>query len=515
MVLLRSIATVGGWTMVSRVLGLTRDVLIARYLGAGPVTDAFFVAFKFPNFFRRLFAEGAFNAAFVPQFAGVLEREGREAARLFAEAVLAIMVIVLLPAVILAQIAMPQIMNVLAPGFRADPATFQLAIDLTRLTFPYLLFMALTALFGGILNSVGRFAAAAAAPVVLNIILITALLTLRAVTETPGHALAWGVAVAGVAQFLLLVLALRHAGFALALPRPRLTPGVRRVLRLMIPGTIGAGVVQVNLVIDVILASLLPAGSISYLYYADRLAQLPLGVVGVAVGVALLPLMSRQLSSGDADGAVASQNRSIEITLLLTIPAAVALIAIPQLIVSVLFERGSFDATATQATSQALQAFALGLPAYVLIKALTPGFFARSDTATPVKIAAGAMILNIAVAVTLMQFFAHVGIALATALSAWVNAGLLWAILQRRGLFAPDRRLQKRLPRVVAAALLMGVALYFGAGWLEATSASGALEKFGILVALVLFGVCAFAVLVVAMGGASISELRRSVRRDQ
>ncbi|MCZ6605379.1 MAG: murein biosynthesis integral membrane protein MurJ, partial [Alphaproteobacteria bacterium] len=267
MALLKSIATVSVWTMASRVLGLVRDILIARYLGAGFVADAFFVAFKFPNFFRHLFAEGAFSVAFVPQFAAILEREGRDAARAFAQAALAVLICVLLPATIAAQIAMPQIMLGLAPGFKADPATFQLAVDLTRLTFPYILFMAITALFGGVMNSLGRFAAAAAAPVLLNIVLIAALIFLRLAMETAGHALAWGVLAAGAAQFLLLAVALARAGMALSLPRPRLSPRVKKLMRLMVPGAIGAGVVQINLVVATILASLLPAGSVSYLYY--------------------------------------------------------------------------------------------------------------------------------------------------------------------------------------------------------------------------------------------------------
>jgi putative peptidoglycan lipid II flippase len=500
--------------MASRVLGLARDILIARYLGAGPVADAFFVAFKFPNFFRRLFAEGAFNAAFVPQFASVLEREGKNAARLFAEATLALMVFVLLPAVIVAQAAMPQIMVVLAPGFRTEPATFDLAIALTRLTFPYLLFMALAALFSGIMNSIGRFAAAAAAPILLNIVLIFALLFLRFFTPTPGHALAWGVLVAGIAQFSMLAFALWRSGYSLALPRPHLTPGVRKVLRLMVPGAIGAGVVQVNLVIGTILASLLPAGSISYLYYADRLAQLPLGVIGVAVGIALLPLMSRQLASGDQAGAAQSQNRSIEISLLLTLPAAAALIAIPESIVSVLFERGSFDAASSAATARALVAFSIGLPAYVMIKALAPGFFARADTATPVKIAAVAVAANVIAALLLMRSLGHTGIALATALSAWINAGLLLVVLVRRGHFLPDRRLASRIPRILGCAGAMAVAVHYVEARTGLLYLDGTWQRIATLSAIVLFGAAIYAVLIVVTRTSTVSDFRRAARRQ-
>ena len=513
MALGKSILTVGGWTMGSRVLGLVRDILIAQFMGAGAVADAFFVAFKFPNFFRRLFAEGAFNAAFVPQFAGMLASDGPAAAKKFAQSVLAVLIAVLLPLTLLAQIAMPQIMVVLAPGFRHAPETFALAVDLTRLTFPYLLFMAIAALMSGVLNSLERFAAAAAAPIVLNIVLISALLGLTDQLPTAGHALAWGVAAAGAAQVVLLAIALARADMTLALPMPRLTPGVKRVLKLMVPGAIGAGVVQINLVVDTILASLLPAGSISYLYYADRVNQLPLGVVGVAIGVALLPMMARQLANGDQAGAMASQNRSVEIALLLTVPAAFALIAMPTPIVAMLFERGSFDAASTVATAHALQAFAIGLPAYVLIKALAPGFFARADTVTPVKIAAVAMIVNVIAAIVLMRFFAHVGIALATALSAWINAAALLFILRARKYFVFDTRLVTRVPRIVLAAALMGAALYFGAEIAAPAFAGPLVLRLAALAGLVVGGLALYGALVIGIGAASLEDMLALLRR--
>ena len=513
MALLRSVVTVGGWTMGSRVLGFARDILIAAFVGAGPVADAFFVAFKFPNLFRRLFGEGAFNAAFVPLFARTLEGSGLDAARRFAEDALAALVLVLMPLVFAAQVAMPFLMVVIAPGFVATPEKFNLAVDLTRLTFPYLLFMALVALMSGVLNSLDRFAVAAATPMLLNVILIGVLLGLRDSFPTTGHALAWGVAVAGIAQFLWIALAVRRAGVALRLPRPRLTPQVRRLLRLMLPGAIGAGVVQINLLIDTILASTLPAGAISYLYYADRVNQLPLGVVGVAVGIALLPLLSRQLRAGRGDDANDSQNRAIEFTLLLTVPATAALLTIPRQIVTVLFERGAFAAQASQATSGALAAFALGLPAYVLIKALVPGLFAREDTKTPVKVAAAAMVLNVALALVLMQFLAHVGIALATALSAWVNAGALAWLLHRRGHWMPDARLRTRAPRILAAAAGMALGLWAAAAWLAAPLTGGTPARVAALAALVTGGLALFAVLARITGAASIADLRALLRR--
>ena len=513
MALLRSVVTVGGWTMGSRVLGFVRDILIAAFVGAGPVADAFFVAFKFPNLFRRLFGEGAFNAAFVPLFARTLEGSGVGAARRFAEDALAALVLVLVPLVFAAQVAMPFLMVVIAPGFVATPEKFNLAVDLTRLTFPYLLFMALVALMSGVLNSLGRFAAAAATPMLLNVILIGVLLVLRDAFPTTGHALAWGVAAAGIAQFLWIAAECHRAGVPLRLPRPRLTPQVRRLLRLMVPGAIGAGVVQINLLIDTILASTLPSGAISYLYYADRVNQLPLGVVGVAVGIALLPLLSRQLRAGHTDDAHNSQNRAIEFTLLLTVPATAALLIIPQQIVTVLFERGAFAAPASQATSGALAAFALGLPAYVLIKALVPGFFAREDTKTPVKVAAVAMVVNVATALVLMQFLAHVGIALATALSAWLNAGALGWLLHRRGHLKIDARLRSRAPRIIAAAAGMALGLWAGAAWLAAPLSGAPGERALALAGLVAGGLALYAMLARLTAAASTADLRALLRR--
>jgi putative peptidoglycan lipid II flippase len=514
MALFRSIATVGGWTSVSRVLGFARDMLIANVVGAGLIADAFFVAFKFPNFFRRLFAEGAFNAAFVPLFAGRLATDGREAAVKFAAEVAAVLGTILLVFSVAAILTMPWLMVAIAPGFVDTPVKFDLTVDLTRITFPYLLFMALIALMGGMLNSLQRFAATAAAPIMLNIVLISVLLGVRhGVLPNPGHALAWGVAGAGLAQFLWIAYACKRADILFVLPRPRLSPGVRRLLVLMAPALLGAGVVQVNVVIDVILASTLPEGSVSFLYYADRVNQLPLGIVGVAVGITLLPLLTRQLRSGDVDAALSSQNRAIEFALTLTVPAAAALVTIPGPIVTVLFQRGAFDPATTDATAGALAAFAIGLPAYVLIKALTPGYFAREDTKTPVKIAVVAMIANVGLALMLMQVLAHVGIALATAISAWFNAGALGIILVRRGHLAFDRRLRRCLPRLLVATAAMAAAIWWGAGLLSGPLAGGEARRIVALVVLVSAGGGLFGVLAIATGAVRLKDLRSAMSR--
>ncbi|MBT5047007.1 MAG: murein biosynthesis integral membrane protein MurJ [Rhodospirillaceae bacterium] len=513
MALLRSIATVGGYTMASRILGFARDILIAALLGAGPVADAFFVAFKLPNFFRRLFAEGAFNAAFVPLFSGRLATEGQEAARAFAVTVLSVMVVFLYLFVTVLQIAMPLLMYGFAPGFADDPVKFDLAIELTRITFPYLLFISLVSLLGGILNSLGRFAAAAATPIILNIVLIAALVGATPYLPTPGHALAWGVAVAGMAQFVWLAIACHRAGMTLALPRPRLTPGVRRLLRLMLPGAVGAGVVQINLLIDIVIASLLPTGAVSFLYYADRVNQLPLGVVGIAIGTALLPLLSRQLREGSADAARDSMNRGIEFALLLTIPGASALLVIAEPIITVLFQRGAFDGAISTATAQALMAYAVGLPAYVLIKVLGPGFFAREDTKTPVKIAIICVAVNVVLNLTLIHWLAHVGIALATALSAWLNAVLLIWTLRRRGHHALDARVRSRTLRILVASAGMAAVLWFMMFWGGDLFTGAAPVRIAALAVLIGVGLLVYAGLAIATGAANLADLRGFLKR--
>ena len=516
MSLFRSIATIGGWTMGSRILGFVRDILIAGSLGAGLVADAFFVAFKFPNFFRRLFAEGAFNAAFVPLFGEQLEKDGARAARVFAADTAALMVATLLTFTLLAIIAMPILMYAIAPGFVNQSEKFNLTIELTRITFPYLTFMALVALMGGMLNTMQKFAATAAAPILLNIVLILALLLLKLdVLKHPGFTLAWAVFAAGIGQFIWIAGACAKGGLLFRLRPPKLTPGVKQLLKLMVPGLIGAGVVQINLVVDLVLASTLQEGSVSFLYFADRINQLPLGVVGVAVGVALLPLMTRQLAEGDEVGAAESQNRAVEFALLLTVPATLALVIIGDPVVRVLFERGAFDAAATANTAAALSAFALGLPAYVLIKALTPGFFARQDTVTPVKVAIAAMVVNIILAVVLMQVWAHVGIALATACSAWLNAISLWIVLHYRGQFHADSRLLSRGMRIIIVSLVMAAILFFAERQLGDYLTGSGLERAAALIILLVLGFAVFSAFAHYFGAVKVSELKSMLRRPR
>jgi putative peptidoglycan lipid II flippase len=515
MALLRSVATVGSLTLVSRVFGFLRDILTAAILGAGPVADAFFVAQRLPNLFRSLFAEGAFGAAFVPLVSGTLAEGGKPAARGFAEEAFAVLFAVLLAFVVAGEVFMPALMAVIAPGFGDDPEKYRLVLDLSRITFPYLLFISLTALQAGLLNAVDRFAAAAATPILLNLFLIAALLVMAHERWVDGRVLALALTAAGIAQFLWLMVSCARAGVALRLRVPRLTPRVRQTLRIMGPGVFGAGVTQLNLLISTALASLLPTGSIAYLYYADRLNQLPLGVVGIAVGTAILPPLSRQVRAGDAAGAAATQNRGVELALLLTLPAAAALIVLAQPILLVLFQRGAFGPDEAAATAAALSAYAAGLPAFVLVKVLAPGFFARQNTKTPVKIAVAAMAANLGLTLGLMPFLAHVGVALALTLSGWLQAFALIVLLRRHGHFRLDRRARDRIPRIAAAALGMA-AIVFGLRVLLETALDGPpVQRLAALALLVAAGIAVFAALALLFGGADWRELRAQARRRQ
>ena len=511
--MLRSVLTVGGWTMASRLLGFARDILIAAMLGAGPIADAFFVALKLPNLFRRLFGEGAFNAAFVPAFSGMLAVEGPDAARRFAREAFSVMAFWLGCLTILGEILMPHLMAVLAPGFKADPAKFALAVDLSRITFPYLILICLAALLSGVLNGLERFTAAAASYVLFNAISIAAMIWLTPYVPTVGHALSWGVTASGVAQLAVLLWATARAGMPIRIPRPRLTPQMRVLLRRMAPGLVGAGVTQLNLAVDVIIASLLPPGTVSLLYYADRVNQLPLGVIGTAVGTAMLPLLSRQVRAGEAVAAHATLNRALEYGLFLTLPAAVALGVAAYPIMWVLFGRGAFDTESARLSAQALAAYALGLPAFVIVKVLAPGFFARGDTATPVKIGMTAVLLNLALNLLLMVPLRHVGPALATSLSAIFNVAWLAAALIKRGHLKFDRQIRHRLPRMLLAAMAMGAVLYFAAAPLFRAAEGGRGLKWAALALLVTLGCAAYAIAGQAVGAFDLREARRIVLR--
>ncbi len=508
--MLRGIMTVGGWTAVSRVLGFVRDMLIGYLVGAGPVADAFFVALRVPNLFRRLFGEGAFNAAFVPEFSGVLATEGTGPARQFAQETIAVMAFWLLGLTILGEIFMPQIMGVIASGFAPDKLA--LTVILARIMFPYVILICLTALLSGVLNGLDRFAAAAAAPVVFNTVSIAAMLALSPFVPTVGHALAWGVTGSGVLQLALLVWSVARAGMPMRVPRPRMTPRMRILLRRMVPGLLGAGVTQLNLTVDILIQSWLPPGSASVLYYADRVNQLPLGVIGTAVGTALLPLLSRQARSGDEAAARETLSRAIEITMVVTIPAALALGVVGQPIMAVLFGRGAFGAEAALLSAQSLAAYAIGLPAFVLLKVLVPAFFAHGDTGTPVRVGLVAIGLNLALNVLFMVPLQHMGPALATSLSAIVNTVVLGVILSRRGRLTFDAQLRRRVPRMALAALAMAGALVWAERPLFAAMGGGA-GRFAALALLVGGGLAVYGAVALAVGAVDARGVLRLVRR--
>ncbi len=454
--LLASFATVGVWTMASRVLGFVRDILIAAFLGAGPVAEAFFVAFRLPNMFRRFFAEGAFNMAFVPMFARKLEGEGKGAARQFAVEAASALFLALIVFTALSQLAMPWMVYALASGY-AGQDRFDLAVLFSRIVFPYIVFISLAALFSGILNSFGRFAAAAAAPVLLNVILIAAMTFGWMAGADIGLVLAWSASAAGIAQLALLWFAARRLGMGVLPARPRLTPDVRRLITLGIPAALAGGVVQINLVVGTQVASYFE-GAVGWLWYADRVYQLPLGVVGVAIGVVLLPELARRLRADDLAGTRQTMNRATEFTLALTIPSTIGLLVIPALITAVLFERGAFTPQDTAATATAIMIYALGLPAFVLQKVFQPAFFAREDTRSPLNYALISMIVNIAIAIGLAPVIGYLAAALGASLAGWANLLLLMRGIRRLDPdLRADERLTHRLPRMTLAAIAMGV----------------------------------------------------------
>ncbi|MGQ0584480.1 MAG: murein biosynthesis integral membrane protein MurJ [Reyranella sp.] len=515
MTLSRAIATIGGITLLSRVVGFARDIVLSAFLGSGAVADAFIVAFKLPNFFRRLFAEGAFSAAFVPLFARELHDGGRAEALAFARQAQAALLLVLVPFTVLLILAMPVVMALLAPGMR-DDATFAMTVEFGRIAFPYLLFISLASLYGGVLNSIDRFAHVAATPVLLNLALIGAVLGLTPFLPNSGYAASIGVAIAGILQWLWLLLACAHDGVGMKLVRPRWTARVARLVKLATPVAIGGGVQQISVMLDVVWASLLPVGTISALYYADRIAQLPLGVVGIAIGTALLPMLARELRAGQTASAMANQNRAIEYGLLFSLPAALALWQLAEPIIRILFEHGRFTADDTLRTSSALAAFAVGLPAFMVVKAMTPGFFAREDTRTPLYIAIVAIAANIVLNIVFLYGtnLAQVGIALASSLSGWLNAALLAAVLLRRGQWAPDTRLVSRSLRMVLATLGMGAVLWGALVVLEPSLARGNLLGIAALLGICALGGGVYGALGALLGVVRLSELRYVLRRQ-
>lgn len=520
--------TVGVWTMASRVLGFVRDVMLALFLGAGPVADAFFVAFALPNMFRRFFAEGAFNMAFVPMFSKKVE-SGEDADR-FASDALSGLAGVLVVITVLALVAMPWLVFAMASGFSGD-VRFDLSVSLGRIVFVYILFISLAALLSGALNATGRFAAAAAAPLLLNIILVAALALAEVglfeeliSIDAPGmpdlHGLhhgtllAIGVVLAGIAQLALLWFAVRRSGLRVRLHAPRMTPELKRLAIIAAPAALAGGVVQVNLLVGRQVASFFD-GAIAWLSYADRLYQLPLGVVGIAIGVVLLPDLSRRLRAEDTEGGRQAFNRAAEICLILTVPAAVALMVIPVPLVSVLFERGRFGPEDTAATALAVAVYGAGLPAFVLQKVYQPLFFAREDTRTPLRYAVVALLINAAIAIGLAPIIGYIAAAIGTSVAGWAMVWLLYRGTGRLGdAAALDERFRHRLPRIIGASLVMGVVLIGATYALDDMLRQPGLRYIA-LAMLVGLGIATYFGTGHALGAVRLRELKSSMRRQR
>ena len=514
--------TIGGLTLVSRVLGLVRDMLMARFVGAGFASDAFLIAWRLPNLFRALFAEGAFAAVFVPLFNKRMtdaEREeagrGLETARQFAGQVLSVLFPFLVGFTVVMMLAAGPIVFAMTGGFPdGGPAKFALARHLTIITFPYLGLISLVSLLGGILNSLNRFWVNAAAPILLNICMILALIFFRGDSEMETAVTqAVAVTVSGFLQLLWLIWACRSAGVSLKLSFPRLTPDVKTMLLLIAPAAIGQGAIQFNLLISTSLAArFLPEGSVSWLYYADRLNQLPLGLIGIAIGTAILPVLSRHIAGSNSKAASDTQNRAVELALFFAVPAAVALIVSALPIVHGVFEHGAFSPSDTTGTASVLMAFSTGIPAYVLIKVLTPGFYARSDTKTPLRLALWSMLVNLVGNLVLIWPLAHVGVGIATALSAWINVALLWFTLRKRGHIEIDQRLRQKAWRIILASAVMGLALWLGNSVVEANLGEGLLRRIAILAGFVGGGIAVYGLAIILSGAYRLSEFKALIR---
>jgi putative peptidoglycan lipid II flippase len=514
--LTRAIGTIGGYTMVSRVMGFARDMLMARILGAGMAADAFLVAFRLPNTFRRFFGEGAFSAGFVPLFSQRLHREGGlEDAKRFSEEVLAVFLPALFVFTLVFELIMPACVWALASGYADEPEKFGLAVWLSRLTFPYLLLISLVSLYSGVLNSMTRFAAAAFAPALLNIAMVAALLLVPEGGARTAQALAIGVTAGGVLQLGLLWYASRRAGVSLRLRRPRMTPGVRQFIRIVVPATVGAGVYQLSMLIDTQFASHLGEGTMAYLNYSDRLNQLPLSVIGTALGTAILPAISAYIDKGKPEAAARVQAQATELSMLLTLPAALALSVAAVPLVTALFQGGEFTIEDARITGNTLGILVFGLPAYVLVKVLTPGFYARQDTRTPVKTAAVVLVANVILNFALIPSLGVYGLALALVATAWLNCGLLYAILLRRGHFRIEPWLWSRLARQLAAGLVMVAALFalrhLLGGWF-AGSVGQRLLAVGVIVG---GGLAVYFPVAWAIGGMDRDDILTLLRRKQ
>ena len=464
MSLFKSVATFGGLTLVSRVTGFLRDMVLASYLGAGAVSDAFVVAFKLPNLFRSLFAEGAFTSAFVPLFSQKLVAEGKKRSIFFAAQAISVLVLFVGVFVLLFELLMPWVVEALAPGFRSEPEKMELATQLCRITFPFLLLISLVSFQGGILNSFEKFAAPATAPIILNLMMIFSVFLFVPFTPTPAHGFALGITTAGLLEVFWLRYFLRRLDIKihpyLHIKKILQNPEIKTLFKRIAPGVVGAGIYQINMAVDTILVSLVGTGAISWLYYANRLQQLPLGVIGAAISVALLPILSKCLKEQQTDEARRTQDKAVEYGLLLSLPAAVLLIVLAEPIVSLLFQHGKFLPEDAVKTAYAVIAYSVGLPCYVMTKALMPNFFARGDTVTPVKYSAVVFMTNLVFILLLMHTYGHIGIACATTIAAFVSLLQYVIGLKKRGYWQFSRQLAGKICRIILVSFLTGAAVY-------------------------------------------------------
>ncbi|WP_299639466.1 murein biosynthesis integral membrane protein MurJ [uncultured Ruegeria sp.] len=508
--LVSGLFTVGFWTLASRILGFLREILLTAFIGPGPVMDAFVAAFRLPNMFRRFFAEGAFNAAFVPMFSKRLEAD--ENPQGFAQDAFNLLALAVLALVGLAMVFMPGLVWLTAEGFYGDER-FDLAVDYGYVVFPYILFMSLAALFSGVLNATGRFAAAAAAPVLLNIFACTALI---AGAMSGGEVIRWLISVipvAGVAQLALVWVATERAGIRIRPGLPHLTPEMRRMVRIAVPAALAMGVTQVNLVVGQLVASKTEK-AVSWLFAADRLYQLPLGVVGIAIGIVLLPDLSRRLRADDKEGARNAFSRAGEFMLLLTLPSTVAFLIIPNPLVSVLFERGQFSPEDTAATALAVAIYGIGLPAFMLQKLLQPLFFAREDTRSPFRYAMVAMVVNAALAFGLFPLVGWIAPAIAASTAGWAMVVLLALGARRMGEEARfDDRFRKRAGRIVLASVGMGVVLFASTHFYGWTLDIPGWRYLALLI-LIVVAAASYLCLGHVLGAFKLSEFKRALRRS-
>ena len=510
----RSFFTVSFYTFLSRILGFLRDIFIARYLGSTVIADAFFVAFRIPNFFRRVLAEGAYSAALIPVFSGiVLESKDDPEAADFVDNTMSMLLIVTVTLCVLFYFGMPYIIQVLAPGFSANKEAYDLAVHFGKIIFPYLIFISLVAHFTSIINVHEKFAAGAFVPGILNISFILSLFFLTPHLSSAGHALAYGVLIGGILQFVFMYRAVLEF-YKPRLRIPKINNKIKKFFTLFFPGVIGSGVIQLNIVIGTIIASFLPVGAISHIYYADRLNQLPLAIFGIALGIVLLPRLSKAIKQNNQTDTQSIQNRSLEFSLLIALPSAVGLYVLAYPIIHILFERGAFVHEDTFYTANVLSFFALGLPAYIIIKILVTCFFAREDTRTPLYISIISVISNIILSLILIRSMREMGIATATAISAWINAGLLYLILQVQSKIILDSLFFKNLIKIIIVTIILAfVAKYLNNSLFVEINDISMLKK--IIYLLVIIGVCKIIYLgfIIMLKVLSFSDLKGYIKK--